>query len=184
MNPFNKYETIGILVSIAMMSGILAIVRFDVLEKFSNEPVRIDIVQNEEMTEEEKIVEENVSDLEKTLTDAHSLDGTLTKLVIQDVRLGTEGEAVKKGDTLVVHYVGTTEEGVRFDSSYERGEKFTFTVGAGTVIKGWEEGLIGMRIGGQRVLVIPGDMAYGNRYVGVIPPNAPLIFAVELFEIR
>ncbi len=184
MNPFNKYETIGILLSIAVMAGALAVVRFDVLETLTKEPVQVELMETEEVTEMQNEVTKNVADLEATLMDAHSLDGTLTKLVIQDVRLGTEGDAVKKGDTLVVHYVGTTEEGVRFDSSYERGETFVFTVGAGTVIKGWEEGLIGMRVGGQRVLVIPGDMAYGNRHVGVIPPNASLIFAVELLEIK
>ncbi len=180
MNPFNKYETTGILISIIVMASALAVYKFEGVKKYTNtNNVEIEVVEDETTK-----VEKDVASLESTLMDAHALDGTLTKLVIRDIRLGAEGEAVKKGDTLVVHYVGTTEEGVRFDSSYERGETFTFTVGAGTVIQGWEEGLIGMRAGGQRVLVIPGDMAYGNRQVGVIPPNAPLIFAVELLEIK
>jgi FKBP-type peptidyl-prolyl cis-trans isomerase len=129
-------------------------------------------------------VEDETTELEKTLKDAHSLTGELVKLVIEDVRLGTEGEPVKKGDILEVHYVGTTQDGVKFDSSYDRGQTFVFTVGNGVVIKGWEEGLIGMKVGGQRILVIPSDMAYGNRQVGAIPPNTPLVFAVELLDIR
>ena len=99
------------------------------------------------------------------------------------MRIGS-GLEVKKGDVLTVHYVGTTQDGVKFDSSYDRGTPFIFTVGKGEVIAGWEEGLVGMRVGGQRILVIPSDMAYGNRQVGPIPPNSPLVFAVELLTIK
>lgn len=84
---------------------------------------------------------------------------------------------------MTVHYIGTTQDGVRFDSSYERGTPFIFTVG-GEGYRGWEKGLIGMKVGGQRILVIPGSMAYGNRQVGTISPNATLVFAVELLKIN
>jgi peptidylprolyl isomerase len=176
----NTFEAVGIFGSIAVMTLALAIVRF--------EPSIFN--KNAENTESEGAVvvatkEENKSaGLEKALKDAHTTDGTLVKLVVEDVREGTGDVAVKTGDTLVVQYIGTTQDGKKFDSSYDRGEAFIFTIGKGTVIKGWEEGLIGMKVGGHRVLVIPSDMAYGNRQVGVIAPNTPLVFAVELIEIR
>ena len=73
---------------------------------------------------------------------------------------------------------------MKFDSSYERGEPFSFTLGKGTVIEGWEKGLIGMKVGGQRILAIPSAMAYGNRQVGPIPANSPLVFTIELVKIN
>jgi FKBP-type peptidyl-prolyl cis-trans isomerase len=169
MNSLNKTEIKGIVGSIVIMVVALSVVRFYphvFLDKNNNDTKK-----------------ENVSDLEQTLRDAHTLDGELVKLVIKDVRLGTKSEPVKNGDTLEVHYVGITQEGVKFDSSYDRGQTFSFTIGNGVVIKGWEEGLIGMKVGGKRILVIPSDMAYGNRQVGAIAPNTPLLFAVELLNI-
>ncbi len=76
------------------------------------------------------------------------------------------------------------QDGTEFDSSYNRNTPFSFTVGEGRVIQGWEKGLLGMKVGGQRVLVIPSDMAYGNRQVGPIPPNSVLVFAIELLEVK
>jgi FKBP-type peptidyl-prolyl cis-trans isomerase len=102
---------------------------------------------------------------------------------IQDIVVGQGAEA-KKGDTLRMHYRGKLEDGTEFDSSYNRGEPFEVPIGAGFVIRGWDEGIPGMKVGGKRVLTIPADMAYGERGVpGVIPPNATLIFEVELVEI-
>ncbi len=180
MNPFNKYETIGIFVSIAIMAGTLGIMRFKT-DAFLTK-VDVDDTQGAVVA-----VSQNEDDkaraLEATLKDAFSVDGELLDLVVDDVRIGT-GDEVKDGDTLTVHYVGTMQDGTKFDSSYERGEPFVFTVGKGIVIQGWEKGLLGMKVGGQRILVIPGKMAYGNRQVGVIPPNATLVFAVELLEIK
>lgn len=180
MNPFNKYEAIGIFVCIAIMAIALSVIRFktDVFaldDSFSENQTAIVSVTNDTNTDDDE--------LEGALVSASSDEGTLQELVIDDVRIGS-GVGVKEGDTVVVHYIGTTQDGVRFDSSYERGEPYSFKVGAGRVIAGWEEGLIGMKEGGQRILVIPPDMAYGNRQVGAIPPNSPLVFAVELIEIR
>jgi FKBP-type peptidyl-prolyl cis-trans isomerase len=97
------------------------------------------------------------------------------------------GRAVEAGDTLRVHYTGCLTDGTRFDSSYDRGEPFgsgqrPFVVGQGQVIQGWDEGIPGMRPGGERLLVIPSELAYGERGAGggVIPPNATLVFKVEL----
>jgi peptidylprolyl isomerase len=83
-----------------------------------------------------------------------------------------------------VHYVGTLQNGTEFDNSKKRGQPFEFTVGAGQVIKGWDQGLVGMKVGGQRILVIPPDMAYGERGVGPIPGNATLVFSIELIDVK
>jgi FKBP-type peptidyl-prolyl cis-trans isomerases 1 len=89
------------------------------------------------------------------------------------------------GDNIDVHYKGTLTDGTKFDSSYDRGTPLNFTVGAGQVIKGWDEGLLGMKIGEKRKLTIAPHLAYGSRGVGgVIPPNATLIFETELVGIK
>jgi len=115
----------------------------------------------------------------------------MSLLQVTDSAIGTGAEAVT-GKTVVVHYTGwlydpskPDHKGRKFDSSVDRGTPFTFALGAGQVIRGWDQGVAGMRIGGKRTLVIPPDMAYGNRGAGgVIPPNATLMFDVELLAVR
>lgn len=103
---------------------------------------------------------------------------------IIDVKVGT-GPAVKVGDTVSVHYSGHLKDGTTFDSSKPRGEPFTFKVGGGMVIKGWDIGLIGMQQGGVREIIVPPDEAYGARGVPpMIPPNSPLRFEIELLNIK
>lgn len=127
---------------------------------------------------------ENVtSERTEALLDAADSRGNLTKLVIDDILVGT-GAEVKDGDAVVVHYIGTLQDGQEFDSSKKRGVPFEFTVGEGRVIRGWEEGLIGMKVGGQRILVVPPEMGYGDAEVGPIPPNSTLVFAIELLEVK
>jgi peptidylprolyl isomerase len=106
-------------------------------------------------------------------------------LLIEDLTLG-EGEEAKPGQTAVVHYVGVgVSSGNEFDASWNRGEPFDFPLGAGHVIKGWDEGVVGMRVGGRRRLVIPSHLGYGERGAGgVIAPNETLIFVVDLVELR
>jgi FKBP-type peptidyl-prolyl cis-trans isomerase len=114
-----------------------------------------------------------------------------TELKKTDVKQGTGTEAVS-GKAVVVHYTGwlydpakPDNKGNKFDSSRDRGQPFSFPLGGGRVIKGWDEGVAGMKTGGQRTLVIPPAMAYGERGAGgVIPPNATLIFDVELLEVK
>ena len=109
---------------------------------------------------------------------------TASGLRITDLVVGT-GAAASSGQTVVVHYRGTLEDGRQFDASYDRGTPFSFPLGAGRVIKGWDEGVQGMKVGGKRKLVIPPDLGYGTRGAGgVIPPNATLIFEVELLEVK
>jgi FKBP-type peptidyl-prolyl cis-trans isomerase FkpA len=101
-----------------------------------------------------------------------------------DLQEGT-GEAAKAGQTVSVHYTGWLENGTKFDSSHDRKQPFGFPLGAGHVIRGWDEGVQGMKIGGKRKLTIPASLGYGARGAGgVIPPNATLIFEVELLGVK
>jgi len=105
-------------------------------------------------------------------------------LDIQDVKVGTGAEA-RSGHTVVVHYVGTLTSGKKFDSSRDRNEGFEFALGEGAVIKGWDQGVAGMKVGGVRKLTIPPELAYGARgFPPVIPPNSTLVFEVELLDVR
>ena len=102
---------------------------------------------------------------------------------IEDIKEGT-GPAAEAGQTVSVHYVGTLTDGTKFDSSRDRGQPFAFPLGAGRVIRGWDLGVAGMQVGGVRKLTIPPEEGYGARGAGgVIPPNATLLFEVELLGI-
>lgn len=102
---------------------------------------------------------------------------------VEDLVVGTGAEAAK-GKTVSVHYVGTLTNGTKFDSSRDRGQPFQFPLGAGRVIKGWDEGVAGMKVGGKRKLTIPPDQGYGSRDMGKIPPNSTLVFEVELLGVQ
>lgn len=105
-------------------------------------------------------------------------------LKIEDISVGS-GEVAQIGDTVKVHYIGTLEDGTKFDSSRDRGRTFEFTIGEGAVIKGWDQGVPGMKVGGVRKLIIPSDLAYGDSGIpGAIPGKATLIFEVELVGIE
>jgi FKBP-type peptidyl-prolyl cis-trans isomerase FkpA len=109
---------------------------------------------------------------------------TPSGLQYEDLAEGT-GNAAKAGDAVQVHYTGWLTDGTKFDSSHDRRSPFNFTLGAGKVIKGWDEGVAGMKVGGKRKLQIPPALGYGARGAGAsIPPNAQLVFEVELLAIR
>ena len=102
---------------------------------------------------------------------------------VTDITVGT-GETAQVGQKIVVNYKGTLLDGTVFDSSYDRGTPFSFTLGAGEVIEGWDKGFDGMKVGGKRKLVIPSEMGYGAQAVGTIPANSTLVFEVELVDIE
>lgn len=109
---------------------------------------------------------------------------TASGLKYIDLKQG-DGDVAKKGDTVEVHYTGTLKDGKKFDSSLDRGKPFSFPLGAGRVIKGWDEGVAGMKVGGKRKLIIPPELGYGSKGAGdVIPPDAELHFDVELLKIK
>ena len=112
-----------------------------------------------------------------------SVTTTASGLKIEELTEGTGAEA-QAGQTVSVHYTGWLTDGQKFDSSKDRNDPFSFELGAGMVIRGWDEGVEGMRVGGTRVLVIPPELGYGTRGAGgVIPPNATLMFEVELLAV-
>ena len=139
----------------------------------SCEYTEIEISENEETKLRETDTETEVSSVEIT---------TNSGLRYVDHIVGT-GEFPKTGDKVKVHYTGTLEDGTKFDSSRDRNRPFEFPLGAGRVIKGWDEGIATMKVGGQRRLIIPPELGYGKRDMGKIPPNSILIFEVELLEI-
>lgn len=109
---------------------------------------------------------------------------TPSGLKYRDIKVGT-GPMAEKDQIVFVHYTGKLENGRKFDSSRDRGTPFAFRLGVGEVIKGWDEGIASMRVGGQRELIIPPELGYGSQGAGgIIPPNATLIFDVELLKVN
>jgi peptidylprolyl isomerase len=105
-----------------------------------------------------------------------------SELQVTDIQLGDGKEAVK-GALITTQYRGFLEDGTQFDSSYERGKPFQCVIGTGRVIKGWDQGLMGMKVGGKRKLWVPAHLAYGERSMGTITPNSDLTFEIELLEV-
>lgn len=128
------------------------------------------------------VTENNNLIANNTMSDANTVT-TDSGLRYVQLKEGT-GATPKPGQTVSVHYTGTLEDGTKFDSSRDRGKPFSFKLGAGQVIKGWDEGISNMKVGERRQLIIPPELGYGARGAGgVIPPNATLIFDVELLKI-
>ncbi len=129
------------------------------------------------------VIENNTLIASKPMSDDKAVT-TPSGLKYVELEEGT-GATPQSGKTVVVHYTGTLEDGTKFDSSRDRGQPFSFKIGVGQVIKGWDEGLSTMKVGGRRQLIIPPELGYGSRGAGgVIPPNATLLFDVELIDIK
>ena len=179
---FRKYELIGAGISIACMAIALYLIQVE-----TNMAIAPELSQSASVQATDAIVVGKGADVTDerivALEEAVDNNGNVKTMVIDDIKIG-DGAEVKNGDTVSVHYVGTLQNGTEFDNSNKRGAPFEFTVGGGQVIKGWEEGLVGMKVGGQRILVIPPEKAYGANGIGPIPGNATLVFAIELLEIK
>lgn len=179
----SKFEFIGIGLSIMCMAMALYLVRLEtsVLSINDQDSQLASVAQSGVVVVGDG---ENVnSERTSALLEATDKRGNVQKLVIDDIKVGTGAEVVT-GSKVSVHYIGTLPNGQEFDNSNKRGTPFTFTVGEGKVIKGWEEGLLGMKVGGQRILVIPPELAYGDTGVGPIPPKATLVFAIDLISVE
>lgn len=163
MRKLTYNESVGVAVSLAVIGFLIFGSQF--LSLFNTNPTTTDAAAPAFGT------------AEKT-----TMDIPTTGVKTEDITVGT-GAVVKPGDNITVNYVGRLTDGKVFDSSYDRGQPFAFTIGAGMVIRGWDEGLIGMKEGGKRRLVIAPDYAYGNQNVGPIPANSPLVFEVELLNV-
>ena len=135
-----------------------------------------------------KLIFQPVSPIDSIITDEDQLDTEQPPVVRDDVVIETliqgEGDEVGSGDTVSVHYTGTFLDGRKFDSSLDRGEPFEFTIGESAVIQGWHMGVFGMKTGETRKIIIPAQFAYGEAGQGSIPPNTPLVFEIELLEIK
>lgn len=137
------------------------------------------------MTESEPIVDNNSTDSNNNSNTGFSKYDSAKdaeKVIIEDIVVGT-GPEVKNGSKVTVHYRGWLTNGQVFDESYGRGEPFSFTPGQRRVITGWEEGTLGMQVGGKRRLVVPPVAGYGSSPVGTIPANSVLVFDIELLEV-
>lgn len=179
----SKYELLGFGISVLFMALALYLVRVETsLLSTSGSTSQLAAVAETEIITVQNGENINQQRANALLSASDSM-GNMQKLVIDDIKIGN-GAEVKVGDTVFVHYIGTLQDGTEFDNSNKRGTPFSFTVGQGRVIKGWEDGLVGMKVGGQRILVIPPELAYGRQAIGVIPANSTLVFAIELLEVK
>lgn len=182
---FSKFELIGASISVFLMAMAVYLVQAESILLRGAESGQVS--QAISSDKPGIVIVDQSANVNQARTDAllSAVDyqGNLNSMVIDDVKFGT-GVAVKSGDTVSVHYVGTLQNGEEFDNSRKRGSAFDFKVGASQVIKGWDEGLVGMQVGGQRILVIPPEMAYGDQGIGPIPGGATLVFAIDLVEIK
>lgn len=178
MRSLSRYEIIGIGASLLILIAVLAGVRY-LPPLFEKGPSGDDVI----------IVDSTLPNQEAALANAvlagSDASGQITKLIVDDVLVGTTTEkTVRTGDTVTVNYVGEIKDGKEFDNTYKKGEPLTFVVGQGEMISGFERGVVGMKEGGIRVLVVPPQLAYGAQKAGRILPNSSLVFLVELVSIQ
>lgn len=182
--PNNMLVNVGIILVILALIGVMVYTILGKGKKSEGEanlnlipsPTTISIDENSEK------LSDNVEASQSANMDFSKYKET-KELIIEDTKVG-DGQQIKDGDMAVVHYTGYLTNGSKFDSSVDRGAPFAFKLGAGEVIAGWDKGVLGMKMGGIRRLVIPPDMGYGSRDLGEIPANSILIFDVELLKIE
>lgn len=175
MNTLTKNEAISLTVAI----GVVVLMFFTTFGSiFSTTPEEVTAGENTDA-----VLLDGSENIEAQAAGALNEYGEVDKLIMQDAKVG-EGDGVLVGDTITVHYRGALRDGTEFDNSFLRGTPYTFTIGEGVVIKGWDQGILGMKVGGERILVIPPSLAYGDRQLGPIPPNSTLLFSVTLLDIQ
>ncbi len=180
MIKIHKYEVVGIGLSIGAMALALFLMRLDGSIDAGNILARS--AEQNDQSANVIVAENGVEGAPDAIQDA-LVGNRVDKLVVTDVQIG-EGDEVKEGDTVTVNYIGTLQNGQEFDNSYKKGTSFSFKVGDDKVIDGWNKGMIGMKVGGQRIIIIPSDMAYGSEGYGPIPANATVVYAIELLEVK
>ena len=179
---------IGLVMFIVLVSAIILLKG----SNKNNELQEVNIVQennSNEFNDEEIITQKDKMNIninqEEVIKEYNQSNEEKMELKIEVLQEGSGEVLTKKGDTISVHYTGTLENGTKFDSSIDRGEPFSFTIGAGQVIQGWEQGTLDMKVGEKRKLTIPAELGYGSRGAGsAIPPNATIIFDIELMDIQ
>lgn len=172
----SKFEALGIGVSIIAMSVALFVMR--------TENIDTNIAAGTEQQAAVVTTADENRDQARANAIVEASDGSqVTRLIIDDISIGS-GAEVAVGDTVTVNYIGTLQNGEQFANTYLSGEPFTFRVGDQQVIDGWNEGVVGMREGGERIIVVPPELAYGRSGSGIIPGNATLVFALELESVE
>ena len=166
-----KYFSVGIfLASLVIVGGVYSL--------FAGKDAKPDLQTSDPSATIEASAEPSASG------SAAPIMNNVTELKIEDEKVGT-GEVAFAGKVVTVNYVGTLTDGTKFDSSYDRNQPFSFTLGAGEVIEGWDKGVAGMKVGGKRKLTIPSSMGYGDGGIpGAIPGGATLVFEVELLSVE
>lgn len=173
---FSKFEMIGGGISVCLMAFAIYLLQMETNLDAGSQPAAV--VQSDVV-----VVSEDSEQLFELDTVLKEQNNDKNDMKIDDIKIGS-GEEAKVGDMVAVHYAGRLQNGTEFDNSHKRGAPIEFTIGAGQVIQGWEEGIAGMKVGGERTLVIPPEKAYGDAGIGPIPGGATLIFTVELVELK
>ncbi len=180
MIKIHKYEVIGVGLSVGAMALALFLMRLD--GSIDAGSILARSAEQNDQAANVIMAKDGVEGVGDAIGDA-LVGNRVNKLVVTDVQIG-EGDEVSVGDTVTVNYIGTLQNGQEFDNSYKKGTSFSFKVGDDKIIEGWNKGMVGMKMGGQRIIIIPSDMAYGSEGYGPIPGNATVVYAIELLQVE